>query len=316
MQFRRLIDENGNDLSGSPAIPPILNQGAINFTGYTVAGTQDTTAAMTASFTGSVMTVTTITGAPLVVGTVVTGPSIAPNTTISSFAGGSGGTGTYNMSTSNTLPSSTLDAYHNYVPALTVTSMNSYSITGATWASAGNGQATFTTGAAHGFAPGAVFTVTGMTPSGYNGEYVALAGTTGSTLIGGLYTPGTGPSTLASPGSFSSGGSMTGVIMPGMQIIGTTGSAIIAPYGHLGGTGSGGVGTYALSVNQATFTANTTSMSSGVMTVGAAPGTLLAVGEGVVSSTGTGSIAAGTVISSLGTGPGALELTISAVRSR
>ena len=304
MQFWRLIDENGNDLSGSPAIPPILNQGAINFTGYTVAGTQDTTAAMTASFTGSVMTVTTITGAPLVVGTVVTGPSIAPNTTISSFAGGSGGTGTYNMSTSNTLPSSTLDAYHNYVPALTVTSMNSYSITGATWASAGNGQATFTTGAAHGFAPGAVFTVTGMTPSGYNGEYVALAGTTGSTLIGGLYTPGTGPSTLASPGSFSSGGSMTGVIMPGMQIIGTTGSAIIAPYGHLGGTGSGGVGTYALSVNQATFTANTTSMSSGVMTVGAAPGTLLAVGEGVVSSTGTGSIAAGTVISSLGTGAG------------
>lgn len=59
-------------------------------------------------------------------------------------------------------------------------------ITAATWASTGGGQVTFTTASAHAVTVGSSYTVLGMVPTGYNGTYTALAGTTGSTLIGAL----------------------------------------------------------------------------------------------------------------------------------
>jgi hypothetical protein len=68
-------------------------------------------------------------------------------------------------------------------------------ITAATWANTAGGQATFTTTTAHGVAVGEYFTITGVTPTAYNGEYLAIAGTTGSTLVGALplaSTPGAG----------------------------------------------------------------------------------------------------------------------------
>lgn len=46
-----------------------------------------------------------------------------------------------------------------------------------------NGLVTATTTTAHGVLEGETFTITGCTPAGYNGTYVALNGTTGSTLI-------------------------------------------------------------------------------------------------------------------------------------
>ena len=58
-------------------------------------------------------------------------------------------------------------------------------LTAATWSS---GEATFTTTTAHGVAVGQWFQVSGMTPTGYNGWYQALAGTTGSTLVAALAT--------------------------------------------------------------------------------------------------------------------------------
>jgi hypothetical protein len=65
-------------------------------------------------------------------------------------------------------------------------------LTGATWASTNGGEATFTTTTAHGVAVGDYFAISGMVPTGYNGVYQALTGTTGSTLIGALATnPGT-----------------------------------------------------------------------------------------------------------------------------
>jgi hypothetical protein len=42
---------------------------------------------------------------------------------------------------------------------------------------------TITTAGAHGFVAGDIVTVTGVTPSGYNGTWTAAAGTTGSTLV-------------------------------------------------------------------------------------------------------------------------------------
>lgn len=70
-------------------------------------------------------------------------------------------------------------------------------ITAASWASTGGGESTFTTTTAHGVAVGDYFTISGMTPAGYNSDYIAQTGTTGSTLVGiavpnqQIVTPGT-----------------------------------------------------------------------------------------------------------------------------
>lgn len=61
-------------------------------------------------------------------------------------------------------------------------------ITAASWASTAGGQVTFTTTSGHTVAVGEYFTITGMTPAGYNGEFLAIAGTTGSTLVAALTT--------------------------------------------------------------------------------------------------------------------------------
>lgn len=56
-------------------------------------------------------------------------------------------------------------------------------ITATTWASTNGGQATYTTTTSHTVGVGEYVTITGMTPSGYNGTFLTVAGTTGSTLV-------------------------------------------------------------------------------------------------------------------------------------
>lgn len=56
-------------------------------------------------------------------------------------------------------------------------------ITASSWAATGGGQVTYTTTTPHGVTVGGDFTIAGETPSGYNGTFKAIAGTTGSTLI-------------------------------------------------------------------------------------------------------------------------------------
>lgn len=67
-------------------------------------------------------------------------------------------------------------------------------ITAATWAT---GNATFTTSAAHGLVPGNQVTINSVVPPGYNGTFVAAAGTTGSTIVVAMPT---------NPGTYTSGG--------------------------------------------------------------------------------------------------------------
>lgn len=76
-------------------------------------------------------------------------------------------------------------------------------ITAATWAATNGGEVTFTTTTAHTVEVGGVFNITGMTPAGYNGQYVAKAGTTGSTLIG---TKLTNPGAATVMGTLVAGG--------------------------------------------------------------------------------------------------------------
>lgn len=56
---------------------------------------------------------------------------------------------------------------------------NANVLTAAAWS---GGRITFGTTTAHGVKPGQYFTITGCTPSGYNGTWLALDGTTGTTL--------------------------------------------------------------------------------------------------------------------------------------
>ena len=108
-----------------------------------------------------------------------------------------------------------------------------------------------------GFIVGSEFTVSGAATSGggsFNLTYVAVAGTSGTTIVG---NPLSGPIGLPQASSLTgsstgSGGSMVGVIMPGMAMAGAQG--LISPFGTFGSTGTGGVGTYGLTATQATFT--------------------------------------------------------------
>lgn len=63
---------------------------------------------------------------------------------------------------------------------------------------------TYTTSAAHGLGVGARVRVTGISPSGYNGSYVTVTGTTGSTVK---------VANTTDPGAFSSGGSLYSIGM-------------------------------------------------------------------------------------------------------
>ena len=56
-------------------------------------------------------------------------------------------------------------------------------LTAQSWSSTSGGTLTFTTTSAHGVAVGAQFVISGSTPDGYNGTYIAVSGTAGSTLV-------------------------------------------------------------------------------------------------------------------------------------
>jgi hypothetical protein len=77
--------------AGKPA-RPLVPRGAI-FTG---------------SITGTMLTVTDITSGTLAVLDVISGAGIAPGTTIEGLGSGTGGTGTYTVSPSQTVPSGTI----------------------------------------------------------------------------------------------------------------------------------------------------------------------------------------------------------------
>jgi hypothetical protein len=87
--------------------------GVIGALGGVTAGnfyTNSTTASVTASISGTVMTVSAVTSGALVVGQTIFGTGVTDNTTITSFGTGSGGVGTYNISTSQTVGSTTITA--------------------------------------------------------------------------------------------------------------------------------------------------------------------------------------------------------------
>lgn len=68
----------------------------------------DDLATFTASIAAAVLTVTAVASGTLAVGQTVTGANVLPGTTIATLGSGSGGTGTYNLSTGQTVASETM----------------------------------------------------------------------------------------------------------------------------------------------------------------------------------------------------------------
>lgn len=87
------------------------------------------------------------------------------------------------------------------VPAQAAYAANT--LTAASWANTNGGQVSYTTTTAHGIAVGQSVTISGMTPAGYNGSFVTVAGTTGSTIVVAMPT---NPGTATAFGTLAAGG--------------------------------------------------------------------------------------------------------------
>jgi hypothetical protein len=129
IKFSAADNGNMNAVPGTGAVTPVTDDGTIlsdqlavsipagasfriwsyynSSSGIMYRGTQDTSAC-TASISGTVMTVTAVGAAPLRVGQFLTGTGVTAGNYITSFGTGTGGTGTYNISISNTLGSRTI----------------------------------------------------------------------------------------------------------------------------------------------------------------------------------------------------------------
>lgn len=125
---------------------------------------------------------------------------------------------------------------HQLVPYIAAYAANV--ITAATYAS---GASTFTTTSAHGVAVGDYFTITGMTPAGWNGTYIAQTGTTGSTLVGILQpTAQTAtPGSVTVYGSLAAGGgafpvSVIDILTGGSKVINLDPTGTIATWNNSG----------------------------------------------------------------------------------
>lgn len=73
-------------------------------------------------------------------------------------------------------------------------------VSNASWAATSGGQITITTSAAHGLSATHTFSLTNISPSGYNGQYTAIAGTTGSAIVA---------AKTSNPGAYVSGGQVS-----------------------------------------------------------------------------------------------------------
>ena len=187
--------------------------------------------------------------------------------------------------------------------------MASYSISAASWASGtfGNGQVTLTTTAAHPFIPGSVLQFSGFTGNwaALNGlQFIAQSGTTGSTIVAGLYTGGASSIALANPGGYSaSAGAVAGTIEPNMYIPGVSGVVFISPYGTFGSSGTGGVGTYGLTSNSEGGFSITGGITGTALAITAIPSVgnyeWVAAGSGLAT---TGGVSSGTIIKSQSSG--------------
>jgi RHS repeat-associated protein len=273
-------------VTGSIAPNKAVVTGSISNTAAVVTGSIEPGAAVVtgsilpsaAVVTGSIgpssttMTVTAVTSGALAVGQFITGTGVASGTQIVSFGTGSGGVGTYTVNYGQTVSSgATLTSPG---PTMTVTAVTSGALA--------VGQAITGTGVTAGTLVAAFGSGTGGTGT----YWVNLAQTVASTTLGG------GSPTMTVTGVTS------GALAVGQGVTGSGVTAGTVISGLI--TGTGGTGTYVVSIPQTVASTTLTSVAP-TMTVTAVTSGALAIGQVV---TGAG-VSTGTRISALGTGSGA-----------
>lgn len=83
------------------------------------------------------------------------------------------------------------------------------------WSSAGGGTLTGSTGSNHGVLVGSNFTIQNAVPAAYNGDYIALPGTTGTALVAALAA---NPGVAVTTGQLQAGGGFLNVKILDIQI--------------------------------------------------------------------------------------------------
>lgn len=131
----------------------------------------------------------------------------------------------------------------------------SNALTAISWSASNGGTVTATTTTAHTVLPGEFFTITGCTPAGYNGTFLALTGTTAETLVYALATnPGAesalGTLAAATNGTVTATTTSNHGILPGQyfQIAGTIPTGYNGWFLALAGTATNTI-VYALPAN-------------------------------------------------------------------
>jgi hypothetical protein len=233
-----------------------------------------------------------------IVGMALSGTGVTAGTYITALGTGTGGAGTYIVSISQTVASTSITGT---IITLTV---------------GGTVTGTFSVGmtlSGTGVTANTYLTALGTGTGGSGTYYVGTSQTVASTTITGTFSgSGTASSTTStiSTTTLTISGTVTGTFSVGMTLSGTgvtTGTYITAL-----GTGSGGAGTYTVSISQtvASTTITGTLGFSGRGTASTISGTTLTIGGTVIGTfsvgmtlSGTG-VTAGTTIIALGTGTG------------
>ena len=187
-----VVGAGGSVTAGSFVVGTRYTIDAVGNTDFTAIGASNG-AVVTASISGTVLNVTSISSGALVVGQILSGTGVTANTTITGYLTGTGGTGQYRVSTSQTTASTTVTALN---PTFTASGVGTGTGTATTnvWASSSpSTNITPTSGVAPYFAPRAFASFSMVTRSDITGTYTQSGTTVTVTVVSGgphSYLPG------------------------------------------------------------------------------------------------------------------------------
>lgn len=230
---------------------------------------------------GTLLNVTAVTSGTLLIGQTISGTGVTAGTKILAYGTGSGGTGTYTVSVSQLVASTSISATDRLASSnlqAVITEINS------------DVGAMNVVGSAGITTSGDLVSGVSITPTaGYNGQGVRTV--VASPLTAATFTASVSGTTMTvsavASGTLYVGESISGVGIPS--------TAIISSFG----TGTGGTGTYTLSVGAAVGTLGTTS-GSNVINISTVTSGSVTIGQ-TISST---NIPAGSTITGFVTGSG------------
>ena len=286
----------------------------------------------TASITATTMTVTAVFNGALSVGTFISGTGVTAGTKITALGTGAGGVGTYTVSASQTVAATTITGT-DIIPGTTITGLGSGTGGTGTYTVSTSQDVGFTTingtslvlnvtaATSGALVVGDILNGTGVTPNTKVATFTTGTGGTGTYTVNnaqqvlprtittfsnaiGVYSisaaQNVASTTITTASTFLNVTAVAGgIVSIGDALTGTGVTSGTTVIGY--GTGSGGIGSYGVSISQ-TVSPTTISATSNVLNITAFSVGSITVGDVV---TGTG-VTAGTVVTALGTGTGGI----------